>query len=645
MTRRLVLCACTWLALGALPALSAEPSTRPVITIVYPREGQVLPLLDSEFVIGQALGATRLEINGVKTELFDSGAFLGWIPVKPGRFVIRVEAANARGKAMAERVLEIGQPPRTAPPESLKIYPERQMPAEDVWLWPGDLLEVQCRTSSRAELSFSIPGVADNLPMIELPAQHPWLYTGNAFRANNRPDSTYLRGVYYGSYRVSAGERVDSLPIVFHARNRIALYDKSKARALYASDSVRYSVDSSFADLFTTDSSTGRVTVLDDRFPRLARVDDSAIVTRVGPGQGYFWPYMPRGTQFEVTGRQGPWVRLKLSPYQETWAHDSSLVLGPPGFPLPKGTVSSTRIDGTGRTTQVKLFLTEQLPYRITESLDPLALTITVYGVTSNIDWIRYDFDDVLVRYAEWDQIQPGVLEYTVYLQADQLWGYDSWYDGSTLVVAIKKPPTEAVGLRGFTIVVDPGHSSDDGALGPTGVKEKDANLWISKRLREALHKRGAEVVLTRGGSEHLPLYERPAIAKQEKADLFISIHNNALPDGVNPWQDHGVSTYYYYPSSMALAESVQASLLASLDLPNFGLYRGNFAVIRPTQYPAILVECAFMMIPQQEAALKTEAFQTRVAEAIAEGVERWVKGVLPDQTYLGASKARKREP
>jgi N-acetylmuramoyl-L-alanine amidase len=224
------------------------------------------------------------------------------------------------------------------------------------------------------------------------------------------------------------------------------------------------------------------------------------------------------------------------------------------------------------------------------------------------------------------------------------LWGYDTWYEDRTLVLSIKKPPTEAISLRGFTIVVDPGHSADDGAVGPTGIKEKDANLWISKKLRESLQKRGAEVVLTRGGSEHLPLYERPAIAKQEKADLFISVHNNALPDGVNPWADHGISTYYYHPSSKALAEAVQGSMLAQIDLPNFGLYRGNFAVIRPTQYPAILVECAFMMIPEQEAALKTEAFQTRVAEAIAEGVEHWVKGALPDQTYLDAVKARKRE-
>ena len=81
--------------------------------------------------------------------------------------------------------------------------------------------------------------------------------------------------------------------------------------------------------------------------------------------------------------------------------------------------------------------------------------------------------------------------------------------------------------------------------------------------------------------------------------------------------------------------------MLANLDLPNFGLYRANFAVIRPTQYPAILVECAFMMIPQHEAALKTDAYRQQVADAIAEGVERWVESSLPDERYAKARRAQ----
>jgi len=60
--------------------------------------------------------------------------------------------------------------------------------------------------------------------------------------------------------------------------------------------------------------------------------------------------------------------------------------------------------------------------------------------------------------------------------------------------------------------------------------------------------------------------------------------------------------------------------------MPDFGLYHGNLAVNRPTQYPAILVECAFMIIPEQEALLQTEDYRRKIAHAIARGVEVFLK-------------------
>lgn len=629
------------LALFAGPAYAQE--ARPKVNVVYPREGQALLPVDSQFVVGQAEGAESLKINGIDTRLYDSGAFLGWIPVRSGPFAIELVAKNLKGETRLTRNIDVMRPAAETPLDSLRIESDFRMPADDLWLWPGDVLEVYCRTSPRAEVFFSLPGVVENLPMVELPAQTQPIFRGNAFRNSEVADSSRLHGVYYGSYRIGAGERADSVRVVFWARNRVGLVTRDSGGALFASDSVRYSSDSSFADLFTTDSSVGRVTILDDRFPSAARVKDSVIVARVGPGLGYFWPFVPQGTRLEITGRKGPWIRMRAAAHQEIWIHDTSLTRLPAGIGAPTGTVNYTRIDGFTDRSELRLFLTEQLPYQINESLDPLELKITVYGVTSDIDWIRYDFDDPLVHYADWRQPEPGVLEYTVRLNCDQLWGYDSYYDGNTLVVAIKKPPTLEFGLRGLSIVIDPGHSADDGSVGPTGLKEKHANLWIARKLRDALVHRGAEVTMTRDGSEDVSLYLRPAVAKSARADLFISVHNNALPDGVNPWSKYGASTYYYHPSSKALAECVQGSLLSHLDMPDFGLFRGNFAVVRPTQYPAILVECAFMIIPEHEAALKTAAFQEQVAEAIADGIDTFVQQSSPDKKYQEALKAKRR--
>jgi N-acetylmuramoyl-L-alanine amidase len=206
------------------------------------------------------------------------------------------------------------------------------------------------------------------------------------------------------------------------------------------------------------------------------------------------------------------------------------------------------------------------------------------------------------------------------------LWGYDAHYEGTEFTLNLKKRPKLEDHLKGLRIVIDPGHSPDPGAIGPTGFMEKDANLQIADKLRRELIDRGATVIMTRFDNSPLPLYDRPIIANKFHTDLFISVHNNALPDGVNPFYNNGTSTYYYHPHSFDLARCVQKRVVEASGLPDYGLFHGNFAVIRPTQYPAILVECAFMIIPQQEMELKTESYQKRLAKGIADGVEDFIK-------------------
>jgi len=132
---------------------------------------------------------------------------------------------------------------------------------------------------------------------------------------------------------------------------------------------------------------------------------------------------------------------------------------------------------------------------------------------------------------------------------------------------------------------------------------------------------------MTRDDDRDLPLYDRPVIAKENDADLFVSVHNNALPDGVNPFSNHGTSSYYYHPHSIELARSIHREMIKATKLPDRGLYHGNLAVNRPTQYPAVLVECAFMMIPEQEAALKTDKFRHTIARGIVRGIEKFLEG------------------
>jgi len=188
------------------------------------------------------------------------------------------------------------------------------------------------------------------------------------------------------------------------------------------------------------------------------------------------------------------------------------------------------------------------------------------------------------------------------------------------------KPPEHINILKYKRIVIDPGHSPDPGAIGPTRLTESEANLNIALRLKKELERKGAIVRMTREDMSALPLYDRPKIAKAEDADLFVSIHNNALPDGINPFENNGVSTYYYHLHSINLAKAIQREIIKGTGFNNYGLYHGNLAVNRPTQYPAVLVECAFIILPEHEALLKTKTFQKKVARSIRKGIEKFLK-------------------
>jgi N-acetylmuramoyl-L-alanine amidase len=132
--------------------------------------------------------------------------------------------------------------------------------------------------------------------------------------------------------------------------------------------------------------------------------------------------------------------------------------------------------------------------------------------------------------------------------------------------------------------------------------------------------------LMTRSGNEDVPLYDRPDTAIKENVDMSVSIHNNALPDGINPFENNGTSAYYYFPQSRALAEKIHQRMVAATKLPDHGLYYGNLALTRIENFPAVLVECAFMMVPEQEAKLKTPEFRQTVAKAIADGITDFIR-------------------
>lgn len=226
-----------------------------------------------------------------------------------------------------------------------------------------------------------------------------------------------------------------------------------------------------------------------------------------------------------------------------------------------------------------------------------------------------------------------------------------------------------ALGLKVKTVVIDPGHGGHDtGAIGPTGLKEKDVNLKIAKELKSQIEQNGSKigitrVHLTRNDDRFIPLEERTAIAKKLNADLFVSIHCNAAKNS----NAYGIETYILSftkdPDSLAvaarenatttrglselkdiiekyilsskieeskrLATHVQTSVVSNISsnyktVNDKGVKKAPFIVLIGADIPSILVESSFISNPREEKRLRSPRYVSEIAEGIYAGLKRY---------------------
>jgi N-acetylmuramoyl-L-alanine amidase len=226
-----------------------------------------------------------------------------------------------------------------------------------------------------------------------------------------------------------------------------------------------------------------------------------------------------------------------------------------------------------------------------------------------------------------------------------------------------------ALGLKIGKIVIDPGHGGHDtGTIGPNGLEEKDLVLEVGRRLGKLLETRlGAEVVYTRKNDTFIPLETRTAIANQQRADLFISIHANSSHDP----DARGVETYYLnftsspealdvaarenavseksiyelqdlvkkialkekIEESREFAGDVQESLHSGLaakspGIRDRGVKKAPFIVLIGANMPSILAEISFVSNPADEHRLETSEYRQKIAESLYRGIAKYVNGL-----------------
>jgi N-acetylmuramoyl-L-alanine amidase len=186
------------------------------------------------------------------------------------------------------------------------------------------------------------------------------------------------------------------------------------------------------------------------------------------------------------------------------------------------------------------------------------------------------------------------------------------------------QPGTRPIPRGKVLVLIDPGHGGKDpGAIGIGGTREKDIILPISKRISEILQQNGVQVVMTRSSDYFVSLPGRVQMAERAKADVFVSIHANALGGGRS--EVSGLETYYY-DSGLGLARAVHNSILQSVNVRDRGVRRARFFVLRKSSMPSILVETGYLTGREDIAKLRSSAYQEQMAEAIARGVLQYLR-------------------
>lgn len=369
----------------------------------------------------------------------------------------------------------------------------------------------------------------------------------------------------------------------------------------------------------------------------VARSDtDRVIIGRPGPNSVYRWFLLP-GTRVQLTARYPGFARVRLDSALNIWVAAEDAKTFAADTTRPRRVAGNARVRSSAAWADFVVPIAERPAFFVEER--ERSLELTLYDTRGGTDLIDYPTSDSLIRLVEWAQERNDRARYTLHL-SEAPFGYLVLYEKGALVLRVRRTPngvspsTSGVSrgasnaLSGLTIAVDPGHPPG-GATGPTGLYEADAALAVAFTLEKILTDRGATVYLTRTTREPMDLAMRPALARRAGAHAFVSIHYNAYGDGVNPFtMPNGVEVYFYRPHSEPLARAVQAALVAYQPLPDQGIHYRSFAVVRTPWMPAILAEGGFMMIPEQENAMRTPAFQERYARALADGLEQFFRGL-----------------
>lgn len=599
------------LTLLTLPALAGARAA-PQVFVAYPPEGHRVAF-DHVLLEGSVLPGAGLRIGGQAVQVGPDGLFILWWPLRVGTNDLRLSATlGGQTGTRTLRVTRTVMAPLSVTPT--RIDRESLTPREPLEFW-----DVAGDTPAERTVALSFRGSPGGRAAFRVAGGPP------------QPMREVGAGRYEAAYEVPASSRLAAAPITVTLTGRDGRTVSATARGTLSSMAGGQQAGI---------QRPGTV-------PGLG-LNDSGNVTTTLDGAPFLHPR--GGMTFTLVGRQGRDVRARLAPGVSVLISEAQLdVL--PGVPLP-GVGGVVHLDSpvaalspltAALVARPTALLTDDLrirvplggarvPFTVAQDQEGRRLTLTLYGLEA-APTLPVPLADPLIAGAEVQPVGLGVTRLTLDLTAAQAWGFTANYDGDDLLLTVRRPPVldPARPLTGRVIVLDAGHGGTQlGGAGALRVPEKDLTLPVARRAAELLRSRGAQVVLTREADVTLGLYERGLTAEAVRADLLVSIHANALPDGRDPRGIRGPEVYFTHPQAQAPAAAILAALRRTLpDLgPGSGLKPGaDLALTRPTTQPSLLVETGYLTDPGNLRVLMDSAGRERLAQAIAAGIADFYAG------------------
>lgn len=321
--------------------------------------------------------------------------------------------------------------------------------------------------------------------------------------------------------------------------------------------------------------------------------------------------------------------KIQLSQYHFGYAPKTTIRRNDSLQPQPYYLSESWRVYGDENYDYVKINLTEKLPYRSIQQLNPSRVVVDIFGATSNSNWITQLKTVKEIKNVYYEQIEDDVLRVFIELKHKQHWGHHISYDtvGRRMIIRIKRQPP--LNITKLKIAIDAGHGGTNGGTdgNVSGVSEKSLTLLYAKELRVTLKEAGVKnVFITRTKDTTLSMAERAAMLLEYDPSLLISIHFNSS----NSDTMSGTSTYYRYIGFRSLSTAILDQLLG-IGFKEYGNVGGfNFGMNGPTEYPNTLVEVGFLSNRAEERKMLDPAFRKRVTQRITKGIKDWLVSLQP---------------